>query len=113
VLGTTLAAPPLLRTRLGALQRRRPARPPAIAPSGGWLRVDAGTVDLVEEPPDVDALVVALEAARLVATADPSPRLRDWLGAVDLGATRWDRRATSRFLVLLREGSLRSWRFLE
>ena len=32
---------------------------------------------------------------------------------VDLESARWDRRATTRFLDLLRDGSVRSWRFLE
>jgi len=115
VLGTTLAAPSLLRSRLGTLQKRRPKRVATPAPPGGWLTFDAesGEVGLAGEPPDEDALVVALDAARLVAQGAPSGQLLDWLGDVDLGEAAWDGRATSRFLALLREGSIRSWRFLE
>lgn len=112
VLGTTLAAPSLLRGRLGTLQKRRPKRAPTPAPPGGWLTVN-GEIGLAGDPPDEDGLVVALDAARLVVRAGPSGELLDWLGDVDLGAATWDGRATSRFLALLREGSIRSWRFLE
>ena len=112
VLGTTLIAPSLLRFRLGTLQKRRPKRAPTPMPPGGWLTTN-GEVGLADEPPDEDALVVALDAARVVAQAPPSAALLDWLGQVDLTVATWDARATSRFLALLREGSIRSWRFLE
>ncbi|MFM8302713.1 MAG: cation:proton antiporter, partial [Actinomycetota bacterium] len=112
VLVTTLAAPPLLRWRIAALDRRRPVRAPFPAPEGGWLVVGE-TVGLAAEPPDADALLVALDAARAVHSAPPSGELLEWLGRADLAQARWDRRATSRFLELLRDGSVRSWRFLE
>jgi Kef-type K+ transport system membrane component KefB/predicted amino acid-binding ACT domain protein len=112
VLATTLMAPPLLRWRIKGLDARRPARVAAPMPPGGWLRVGE-RVELAAEPSDTDALVVALDAARLVNSAPPSDGLLDWLGRVDLGGAAWDRRATSRFLDLLRDGSVRSWRFLE
>jgi [protein-PII] uridylyltransferase len=112
VLVTTLMAPPLLRWRIAPVDRRRPERAPAPMPEGGWLRAGA-TIDLAAEPPPADALVVALDAARMVSVAPPSTELLDWLGRVDLAGTPWDRRATSRLLELLRDGSIRSWRFLE
>jgi Kef-type K+ transport system membrane component KefB/predicted amino acid-binding ACT domain protein len=112
VLLTTLIAPPSLRWRIKTLDRRRPPRVVVPIPPGGWLRVDE-RVELIAEPPDDDALVVALDAARLVNNGPPSDALLDWLGRVDLGSTRWDRRATTRLLDLLRDGSVRSWRFLE
>src|SRR5206468_8175025 len=65
VLATTLLAPPLLRWRIKALDARRPARVAVPMPPGGWLRVGE-RVELVTEPPDDDALLVALDAARLV-----------------------------------------------
>ena len=112
VLATTLMAPPLLRLRIRALDGRRPARVAVPMPPGGWLRVDE-RVELVAEPADADVLVVALDAARLVNSAPPADGLLDWLGRVDLASAQWDRRATSRLLELLRDGSVRSWRFLE
>lgn len=112
VLLTTLVAPPLLRIRIRALDRRRPVVASVPEPTGGWLRV-GDTVDLVAEPGTDEALVVALDAARLVHRAPPSETLLDWLGRVDLGASAWDRRATNRLLDLLRNGSERSWRFLD
>ena len=112
VLGTTLIAPSLLRSRLDTLQARRRRVVPSPPPPGGWLRVGR-EVDLAGTPPDEDALVVALDAARLVGQAAPSPELLDWLGQADLGAATWDGRATARLLALLREGGVRSWRFLE
>jgi Kef-type K+ transport system membrane component KefB len=112
VLATTLVAPSLLRARLDTLQARRHRVPPTPTPPGGWLRVGQ-EVELAGVPPDDDALVVALDAARLVGQAGPSSELLDWLGQADLGATTWDARATARVLALLREGGVRSWRFLE
>ncbi len=112
VLITTLVAPPLLRIRIRVLDRRRPAVTSVPEPVGGWLQVGE-TVELVAEPGTDEALVVALDAARLVHQAPPSDRLLDWLGTVDLGASTWDSRATSRLLTLLRNGSERSWRFLD
>jgi Kef-type K+ transport system membrane component KefB len=112
VLATTLMAPPLLRVRIRALDARRPARVATPMPPGGWLRVGE-RVELTAEPSDGDALVVALDAARFVNSAPPSDELLDWLGRADLGSAPWDRRATSRLLELLRDGSVRSWRFLE
>ena len=112
VLGTTLIAPSLLRSRLQVLHARRPRRAPSPPPPGGWLQV-GDEVELAGIPPDEDALVVALDAARLVGQAPPSAGLLDWLGQVDFDETAWDGRATARLLALLRESGIRSWRFLE
>ena len=112
VLGTTLLAPPLLRWRIGHLHRRQGQRPRAPAPPDGWLRVN-GEVAIAGEPPDEEALVIALEAALLVADAPPSSELLDWLGRVDASTATWDGRATARFLAILSNGSVRSWRLLE
>ena len=79
VLATTLMAPPLLRWRMKGLDARRPARVAVPMPPGGWLQVGE-KVDLEAEPSDADALVVALDAARLVNNAAPSDELLDWLG---------------------------------
>jgi len=112
VLVTTLLAPPLLRWRISVLDARRGEPPVVPEPPDGWLSVGE-QVDLTAEPGAADAIVVALDAARLVTSAPPSAALLDWLGRVDLSSARWDRRATARLLDLLRDGSIRSWRFLE
>jgi Kef-type K+ transport system membrane component KefB len=112
VLGTTLLAPPLLRMRLLRLQKRHKHRPPAPAPADGWLRVTDEVV-LRANPPDEEALVIALEAALLAAQSRPSAGLLDWLGDVDSEQATWDGRATALFLSILRDGNVRSWRFLE
>ena len=70
-------------------------------------------VELAGIPSDEDALIVALDAARLVGQAPPSASLLDWLGQVDFDESAWDGRATARLLALLRESGIRSWRFLE
>jgi Kef-type K+ transport system membrane component KefB len=114
VLVTTLAAPPLLRWRLAALQGRRRSHPAASpAPEGGWLRLSDGAVDLVGRPPDHLALHLALEAASAVVGARPGPSLLDWLAALPDERLRWDDAATHRLLGMLRTGDARSWRFLE
>ena len=113
VLLTTLIAPPLLRWRIKALDAHRPVREQAPMPEGGWLSAADDRIDLAAEPPDEDALVVALDAARMVGSAPPTEELLDWLGRADLSRTKWDRRATARLIDLLRDGSVRSWRFLE
>jgi [protein-PII] uridylyltransferase len=112
VLGTTLLSPPLLRSRIERLRRQQRQRPMESAPPGGWLRVGE-EVELIGTPPDEEAIVVALDAALLVANARPSVGLLDWLGSIDPAAAHWDDRATSRLLAILRDGSVRSWRFLE
>jgi Kef-type K+ transport system membrane component KefB len=113
VLGTTLLAPPVLRWRLNQLKRRHQQRPQAPAPPGGWLRVTGDEVGLADVPPDEEVLVLALEAALLMSTARPSSELLDWLGRADASVAVWDGRATARLLAILRDGSVRSWRFLE
>lgn len=116
VLVTTLITPPLLRWRLSRLRAaetdRRPA-PSSVAPVGGWLRLEGHHVTLAAIPPDDLALPLALDAARLVADAKPSPELLDWLGSVPETSLRWTPQATDSFLRLLGQGNARSWRFLE
>ena len=114
VLATTLAAPPLLRWRIGAL-RRRP-REPAVAaqpPPDGWLCEVDGAIRLTATPPAHRALHVALAAAPAMAAARPGPELLDWLGSMSDAQLRWDTSATTEFLAVLRAGDARSWRFLE
>ena len=124
VLITTLITPPLL-----SFQIRRTARK-ALAggtqdveterPDDGWLVVETlgrgrSSVSLAVRPPNREALNVALEAALRVHTAEPSIALTQWLSSVSaLGENlRWDAQSTAALLAVVRNGSVRSWRFLE
>ncbi len=115
VLLSTLVAPPLLRWRLLRVQRGRSAVAASTGPPppGGWLGVDDGTVDLAAVPASARLLVVALDAALLVATHRPGERLLDWLDAHRDERAQWSPQATEAFLRLLTHGNARSWRFLE
>lgn len=113
VLVTTIVTPGLIRFRL----RRSPARPTEPTtdemPTGGWLSVTDGTVDLNARPSAGPALGVALEAARLADTADPSPALVSWMAEAAETGVVWDDTAVSAFTGLLASGSRRSWRLLD
>ncbi len=81
VLATTLLTPPALRARLLRLHATRQPLSTAltVAPRDGWIRFEDGVADLVAEPASGLVLEVALEAALACATAQPGPRLLDWL----------------------------------
>jgi Kef-type K+ transport system membrane component KefB/predicted amino acid-binding ACT domain protein len=116
VLVTTLMTPPLLRLRIGQVRAGPRDRVDSSVPRpvGGWLRVDDGVVDLVEDPPSRLALDVSFEAAGLVAGgARPGPRLLDWIGAWSDAPLRWNDDATKQLFDVLLRGDARSWRFLE
>ena len=115
VLVSTLITPPLLRWRIGTVRARIKASRAAATerPIGGWLGVTDGLVVLRGTPNDEDALHIALQAARLAASARPDAGLLDWFGAVDLSVTTWDDDAHQEFAELLRSGTPRSWRFLQ
>lgn len=116
VLGTTLAAPPLLRARLLKVVAARRNAPGQAMPPEGWLLVDDHQVELRERRPSSGlAPALALQVARLLADGRrPGPRLLDWFSGLDpqeeLG---WDRTAHRELFAVLREGTSRSWRFLE
>jgi Kef-type K+ transport system membrane component KefB len=115
VLATTLASPQLLKVRYARVRGRARARvdAPGSAPSDGeWLVADV-EVRLTASPPDHLAIPIALDAAVLVADAQPSTELLDWLSTTIPSAPRWDRRATESLLRVVALGSARSWRFLE
>lgn len=116
VLATTLITPPLLKWRYTKLRQQAsaaPAQPTTPMPLGGWLRVENGLVILDGTPPNHLGLQLALEAAVLMAHAHPSPSLLDWLSSVPPEQFRWEGRAASVFLEVLRRGNARSWRFLD
>ncbi len=114
ILATTLLAPPLLRSRLQRMRARRTHPAGEKMPEGGWLTVRDGVVELAARPPEHLALRVGLDAALAVARdVAPGPRLLEWLASVDDAAVRWDRAATQQLFRVLREGTPRTWRFLE
>ncbi len=116
VLITTLITPQLLKVRFGVLRERLvPASRGSTAetPPGGWLTVADGEVRLVATPPGHLALPVALDAAVLLGSAQPSAGLLDWLSTVDQRTAQWDRRSREALLKVIQNGNARSWRFLE
>jgi Kef-type K+ transport system membrane component KefB len=117
VLGTTLATPPLLRSRLiKVTARRRNEASAETAPEGGWLLVGDDSVELRSAPPaPAAALALSLEVARLVAHGRrPGTRLVSWLAELEPDeALDWDEQSRRELFLLLRDGTARSWRFLD
>lgn len=119
VLVTTLVTPPLLGWRMRQLEGvRRASVSGGPVPAGGWLVTKDGVVDLrnaadAAVPPAEVALHVGLQAALAVASAQPSPRLLDWLVSLRGKPLSWDRAAREELFELLKRGNSRSWRFLE
>jgi Kef-type K+ transport system membrane component KefB len=115
VLLTTLLTPPLLARRFERVRAQRSAAPADPRPDAGWLTVDAdAVVDLAATPPTAELLGVVLESAlRFASARRPGPRLLDWISAAGDVPVRWDRRTRELFFQLLRQGDVRSWRFLE
>ncbi|MEX1125254.1 MAG: cation:proton antiporter [Acidimicrobiia bacterium] len=116
VLVTTLVTPQLLKMRYGQLRERAlpvGPGPSAEMPAGGWLRVVDGEVRLAATPPGHLALPLALDAALLVVSAQPSAELLDWLSHVAKPSIQWDRRSRKSLLQVVQRGNARSWRFLE
>ena len=113
VLLTTLIAPPLLRWRIGASTNDQSQEPVTPEPPQGWLTVSDGHVQLNGWPPSSALSAIALDAALLVVDARPSNGLLDWFSAHRNSSVAWDRDATNRLVSVLRDGSARSWRFLD
>ena len=116
VLITTLMTPQLLKVRYGILRARAQPAVPGPSPEmpvGGWLVVVDGEVRLAATPPGRLVLPLALDAAVLLTTAQPSAELLDWLTGVEQSNVQWDRRAGEALLKVVQEGNARSWRFLE
>jgi Kef-type K+ transport system membrane component KefB len=115
VLVTTLVTPQLLKVRYaqirsGAAPTSTPPGTPA--PDGGWLAVDRDEVRLAAQPPDDEAIAVALAAAIPLARRRPAPGLLDWLADAGARAT-WTPALTPLLLDVMERGNARSWRFLD
>ncbi len=121
VLLTTLATPPVLRSRLERMRRGATgaARPTSAPTRGRVARVGRrprwhGVVDLVAIPPIGEALDVGMQAALMLDEQHrPGERLVDWLGQLPSAPLRFDRGARQTFFTMLERGRPRSWRFLQ
>ena len=114
VLISTVVTPPMIRWRV-----RRASRVAAVAaaaveePMGGWLSTTPQEIDLVAEPPPSLAAVIGLDVAIACASRRPGEKLLTWLSQATAGEAGENGRVTDGVFRLLREGTVRSWRFLE
>jgi Kef-type K+ transport system membrane component KefB/predicted amino acid-binding ACT domain protein len=113
VLVTTVMTPPLIRRRITHSRSRSEEPTTDVAPPGGWLAAEDGSLSLRARPSDVVGLSVALEAARQVAELDPDDRLVTWMGELAQGQPTWDGEARAALADLLASGNRRSWRLLD
>ncbi len=114
VLATTLATPSLLRARLRRVQSRATLPEVVMPEDGRWMTVEDGVISVHGSPPPDVGLHLVLRGARLAADARPGESLLDVASNLTrLEAIPWDTTATVELLALLREGTPRSWRFLE
>ncbi len=118
VLVTTVITPPLLTLRMKKSgieisEDRTSTSDAVIAPRGGWLQLTDGAVRLVGEPPSTLAIPIALRAAELASDGEPGDELIGWFGTLRGVPLQWRSADSERLLDLLRDGSPKSWRFLE
>lgn len=114
VMITTVISPALMRRRIRGMRRASAPAAAAEEPAGGWLRIARDEVELAAEPPASLAPTVGLDAAVACASRRPGQELLTWLSQLPPGAdVSFDEALRDRLFVLLREGTVRSWRFLE
>jgi Kef-type K+ transport system membrane component KefB/predicted amino acid-binding ACT domain protein len=114
VLVTTLIAPPLLRWRLGTqAQAIEDSTALAMRPLEGWVKNIDGQIVLNGAPPVRSLVEIGLATASLAVDARPSSQLLDWFALHRNATLSWNDDATIGLLRVLRNGSARSWRFLE
>lgn len=113
VMATTVVAPPLIRLRIERARRRAVSHASVVEPDDGWLRVGPDEVELNAEPPASLAARVGLDAALLCDTRKPGSRLLSWLTAAAAEPPAWDEEMRRRLFLLLRNGGVRAWRFLD
>lgn len=121
VLVTTVITPPLLTMRLKKTGLGSAAPPDdegttslsAVEPNGGWLQLQDGSITLNGTPSPQQTVTLALRAAELATSAEPSDELIRWFGENSQVALTWTAADSEQLLDLLRDGTPKSWRFLE
>ena len=114
VLVTTLIAPPLLRWRLGKqAEAVEDQSINASRPLDGWVKTIDGQIVLNGSPPVRSLVEIGLATASLAVDARPSSQLLDWFALHRNATLSWNDDATIGLLRVLRNGSARSWRFLD
>jgi Kef-type K+ transport system membrane component KefB len=114
VMISTVVSPAIIRRRMKAIRRAAAPAAAAAEPDGGWLRITRDEVELAAEPPATRAPLVGLEAAVACASRRPGQELLTWLSQLPPGSVvDFDDALRDRLFTLLREGTFRSWRFLE
>ena len=121
VLVTTVITPPLISMRLKKTGIGDPTElatadlssTPVMEPAGGWLHVSDGLIVLNGSPAPQQTVTLALRAAELAVTAEPSDALIRWFGDNSQVALTWTAADSEQLLDLLRDGTPKSWRFLE
>lgn len=121
VLVTTVITPPLLTMRLKKTGLGDPsipldeqgAAPSALEPRGGWLQMRDGSIALSGTPTPQQTITLALRAAELASSAEPSDELIRWFGENSQVTLNWTAADSEQLLDLLRDGTPKSWRFLE
>ena len=114
VLLTTLIAPPLLRWRLGKLAESVGDESiHTTRPLEGWVSTIDGQIVLNGSPPVQSLVEIGFASALLSVNARPSGQLLDWFALHRNATLSWNEDATIGLLHVLRNGSARSWRFLE
>ena len=116
VLVTTVITPPLLRWRIQQNESSTgldDGIPDTDEPTGGWIRLINGEIQLHGNPPVSLTLPLALEASLHAAQSQPDSHLLDWMHAHRNAPITWDQNSTELFFDLMMRGNARSWRFLE
>ena len=113
VMISTVISPAIIRRRMKAIRRAAAPAAAAAEPDGGWLRITRDEVELAAEPPATHAPSIGLEAAVACASRRPGQELLTWLSQLPPETVEFDDELRDRLFTLLREGTGRSWRFLE
>jgi len=120
VLVTTVITPPLLTMRMkktglgdAVTSDGGQGTVAALEPGGGWLQLRDGSITLNGAPAPQQTVTLALRAAELATSAEPSDELIRWFGENSHVALAWTAADSEQLLDLLRDGTPKSWRLLE